>query len=152
MTDDRWMKWLEVISLVVIVGSVAAIAVPKTGEMQRARTAQQLLGDVETVRKAVYRFYSDSAYFPEPVAGRQVPDGLRPYLPGGFELRRPYGSFDYRQWPMGVPDTAVTRAPHVVGVTVTVHDPRIGAAAAARAHDLLRFTIGNKYTFLFFGS
>jgi hypothetical protein len=104
------------------------------------------------MRKAVYRFYSDSAYFPVQVPGQQVPDGLQPYLPRGFALTRPYGSLDYRNWPMVVPDTTVTRAPNVVGVTVTVTDPRVGSAAVARAGDASRFAIGNKYTFLFFGT
>lgn len=152
MNDNRWTKWVEVLSLVVIVGTVLTLAVPKAGEVQRARTAQQLLGDVESVRKAVFRFYSDSAYFPPQVVGQRVPPGLHPYLPRGFALTRPYGAFDYRQWPMATMDTTVTRAPHVVGVTVTVVDPRVGAAAAARAQGLSRFTIGNKYTFIFFGS
>jgi len=152
MNDDRWMKWLEIVSVIVIIGTVAALAVPKSGEAQRARAAQQLLGDVESVRKAVFRFYSDSAYFPAQVTGQPVPEALRPYLPPGFAIHRPYGSFDYRQWPMATLDTTVTRAPNVVGVTVTVNDPRIGAAAAARVQGLSRFTIGNRYTFIFFGS
>ena len=153
MNEDRWTKVLEIVSVLVILGTAGAIAVPKSREAQRARTAQQLLDDVEVVRKAVYRFYSDSAYFPAQSPGRQVPEGLAPYLPRGFALRRPYGSFDYRNWPMAVRDSsAATRADNVVGVTVTVHDARIGAAALARAQGSTRFIIGKKYTFLFFGS
>jgi hypothetical protein len=152
MNEERWMTWLEVVSVLVIIGTVVALAVPKSAEIKRAGTAQQLLGDVESMRKAVYRFYSDSAYFPVQVPGQQVPDGLRPYLPRGFALTRPYGSLDYRNWPIAVPDTTATRAPNVVGVTVTVKDGRIGSAAVARAGDLSRFAIGNRYTFLFFGS
>ena len=153
MTEDRWMKALEIVSVVVILATVVALAVPKSREAQRARTAQQLLDDVEVVRKAVYRFYSDSAYFPVQSAGRPVPEGLAPYLPRGFALRRPYGSFDYRNWPMAVRDSSsAARAENVVGVTVTVNDPRIGAAALARAQQSSRFIIGKKYTFIFFGS
>ena len=153
MKEDRWMKIIEVVSVLVIIGTVTAVAVPKSREAQRAKTAQQLLDDVEVVRKAVYRFYSDSAYFPVQSPGRQAPEGLIPYLPRGFALRRPYGSFDYRNWPMAPGDSAsLARATNVVGVTVTVHDPRIGAAALARAQESSRFVIGSKYTFLFFGS
>lgn len=153
MKEDRWMTIIEVVSVLVIIAVVVALALPKSREVQRAQTAQQLLDDVEVVRKAVYRFYSDSAYFPVQSPGRQAPDGLVPYLPRGFALRRPYGSFDYRNWPMTLRDSSsVARATNVVGVTVTVHDPRIGAAALARAQESSRFVIGNKYTFLFFGS
>ena len=152
MNEGRWTAWLEVLSLVVILGTVGALAVPKSGEIQRARTAQALLADVEVVRKAVYRFYSDSAYFPVQQPGQRVPEGLRPYLPRGFSLTRSYGALDYRNWPMARQDTALTRASNVVGVTVTVTDRRVGAAAAARAPELSRFMIGDTYTFLFFGS
>lgn len=153
MTEDRVFRWIEVVSVLAIIGSVIALAVPKSGEIERARTGQQLLADVEVVRKAVYRFYSDSAYFPVQVAGRQAPEGLTAYLPRGFSLRTPYGSLDYRNWPMTIRDTtAAISASNVVGVTVTVHDPRIGAAAAARARDVAKFAVGNRHTFLFFGS
>ena len=152
MNEDRWLKWVEILSVIITIGTVVALTVPKSGEMQRARTAQQLLADVETMRKAVYRFYSDSAYFPLQVPGQPVPDGLRPYLPQGYSMNQRYGSLDYRNWPMPIRDSLVTRATNVVGVTVTVTDPRVGAAAASRAMDVSRFAIGNKYTFLFFGS
>ena len=151
MNEERAFRWLEILSVLVILGTVVALAVPKSGEMERARTAQALLADVEIVRKAVYRFYSDSAYFPAQQAGAPAPEGLTLYLPAGFSFRKPYGTLDYRNWPMTVRDTA-TGAPNVVGLTVTVDDPRIGAAAAARAGDVAKFAIGNKYTFLYFGS
>jgi len=72
MNEDRAFRWIEVLSVLVIIGTVIALSVPKSGEVKRAREAQQLLADVEVVRKAVYRFYSDSAYFPAQVAGSQV--------------------------------------------------------------------------------
>lgn len=153
MNEDRAFRWTEVLSVLVIIGTVIALSVPKSGEVRRAGEAQQLLADVEVVRKAVYRFYSDSAYFPVQVAGSQVPEGLGAYLPRGFSFRKPYGSLDYRNWPMKVRDTtAAVSASNVVGVTVTVQDPRIGAAAEARARGIAKFTVGNRYTFLFFGS
>lgn len=149
--EQRLFRWIEIVSVLVIVGTVVVLSVPKSGEVQRARTAQQLLTDVETVRKAVYRFYSDSAYFPVQVPGQQAPPGLRLYLPRGFSLRQPYGSFDYRNWPVALRDSTAG-APNIVGVTVTVSDPRIGAAASARAIGAAKFALGDKYTFLFFGS
>jgi hypothetical protein len=151
MNEQKVLRWVEMVSVVVIVAAVGAMAVPKRGEIARSGDAERLLADVEVVREAVYRFYSDSAYFPAQVPGRQVPDGLVPYLPPGFAFRRPYGTLDYRNWPMAVRDTTAG-ASNVVGVTVTVNDPRVGASARARADDAARFVLGNKFTFLFFGS
>lgn len=152
MNEQKLIRWVEIVSVLVIIGAVVAISVPKRAEIARAADAVLVLDDVEIMRQAVYRFYSDSAYFPVQQPGRQAPDGLRLYLPPGFTFRKPYGTLDYRNWPMAVRDTAAG-APNVVGVTVTVNDPRIGAAASARAHETAKFRVGtNKYTFLFFGS
>lgn len=151
MNEQKVFRWIEIVSIIVIVAGVAAMSVPKRGEISRSGDAERLLADVEVVREAVYRFYSDSAYFPAQVPGTQVPGGIVPYLPPGFSFRRPYGTLDYRNWPMAVRDTSAG-ASNVVGVTVTVNDPRIGAAAKARADDVARFVLGNKFTFVFFGS
>lgn len=151
MTEDRLARVIEIVSALIIVAVVVALSVPKSGEVQRAREAQLVLADIETVRKAVFRFYSDSAYFPVQTGGRPAPDGLVPYLPRGFSFRRPYGTLDYRNWPIAIRDSTFT-ASNVVGVTVTVNDRRVGAAAAARVRDIAKFIVADRHTFLFFGS
>lgn len=151
MNEQRVLRLVEVASVVAILAVVIALAVPKRAELDRAATAARVLDDVGVVRQAIYRFYSDSAYFPVQRAGQPIPAGLARYLPAGFTARQPYGTLDYRNWPIVMRDSSVASAPNVVGVTVTVFDPRIGAAAEARAHDLAKFVVGNKYTFLFFG-
>jgi hypothetical protein len=40
----------------------------------------------------------------------------------------------------------------VIGATVTTRDPRVGATAAALSPTLAHFSVGNKFTFVFFGS
>lgn len=187
MSDDsRLRAWVERLSVVAIVGSVAALAVPKYASMQREQVAAQILADVEVLRTAVYAFYSDSAYFPPSSAGQPAPESLIPYLPASFSFARPYGRLEYRNWeiapsrPMpGTRDSSVARADssgtsgatagtaalgatmgvgglpatNVVGVTVTVQDGRVGAMAASKtAPRAARFVVGNKYTFLFFGT
>ena len=150
--DTRLRRWIERISFLLIVGSVSALAFPKYESLEREKVAAQLLSDVEVLRTAVYRFYSDSAYFPEATPQDPAPDNLVAYLPPTFRFERPYGSLRYRNWPMRDTTTGTT-APHVVGVTVSVGDARIGAMAAAKAPQrTARFAVGNRYTFIFFGT
>lgn len=191
MSDDRRLRtWVERLSIVAIVASAAALAVPKYASMERERVAAQMLADLDVLRTAVYAFYSDSAYFPRPAAGEPAPENLVAYLPPSFSFTRPYGQIEYRNWAIrgdtdgrggsaGSADSTVIAdstaiaatavrpagagtaggtaagmpAANVVGATVTVHDERIGAMAAARAQPRdAKFVVGDKYTFLFFGT
>ncbi|MEX2179328.1 MAG: hypothetical protein WD801_11490 [Gemmatimonadaceae bacterium] len=140
---------LEVLSVLVIVASVIAIAVPKAGDLRRGEAAARVVSDVEVLRTAVYAFYSDSAYFPDESPTGELQESLEAYLPSSFSLARSYGTMEYRNWPVAARDSVA--ASNVVGVTVSTRDPRIGASAAARSRGTARFTIGDRYTFLFFG-
>lgn len=142
---------LEALAILAIVGSLSAMSVPKYADLKRRDTASRVVADVEVVRSGVYGFYSDSAYFPEESPIGLIPEGLEAYLPAQFSFNRSYGTIEYRNWPIGTADTGVD-ASNVIGVTVTTRDPRIGATAAALARGTAQFTVGNKYTFLFFGS
>jgi hypothetical protein len=98
---------VEVASVIAIIGSVAAISVPKAAEVQSGRTADRVAEDVETVRGAVLAFHSDSAYFPPEATGGDIPVSLESYLPARFSFRRSYGTLEYKNWPQGtfVPPT-----------------------------------------------
>ncbi|HYC52310.1 MAG TPA: type II secretion system protein [Gemmatimonadaceae bacterium] len=96
---------VEVVSVLAIVGSIGAIAVPKAATLQDERTADALNADIEVVRSAVYAFYSDSAYFPPEGVQGDILVTLEPYLPAKFTFRRPYGVMEYRNWPARAPFT-----------------------------------------------
>ena len=144
---------LEALFVLLTIGSVVAVAVPKSAEVRRRQAATHVLADVEALRGAVYAFYSDSAYFPVESPAGIVPEALEPYLPPRFVLRRAWGELQYRNWPMP-PNESPVPASNVVGVSVTTADPRVGAMAAERAGTMARFTLrgGTVHTFIFFGS
>lgn len=144
---------LEMAFVLLTIGSIAAFAVPKRTEMRRRQEAALILADVEALRGAVYAFYSDSAYFPVESPAAVMPEGLEPYLPSRFALRRPWGEMQYRNWPLPANGSPLP-ASNVVGVTVMTADPLVGAMAAERAGTTARFTLrrGTIHTFLFFGS
>lgn len=163
MSGDARVKVLEALAVLTIIASAAAIAVPKFGDLERRDVASQVLADVEVMRGAVYAFYSDSAYFPEESSTGSIPENLVAYLPSGFSGRRSYGTIQYKNWPMGVvTDTSAQvntsaapeaiAASNVIGATVITRDPRVGATAAAIAPATPRFVVGDKLTFILFGS
>ena len=149
MTGKAKLAIMETFAWLAIVGCVVAIAVPKRAEMQRMKTARQIVADIETVREAVYAFYSDSAYFPAQSTD-PMPEPLVRYLPLTFPLTHPYGALEYRNWPV---DSVYrdSSAANIVGVSVTTPDARVGAAAASRELRLAQFAVENKYTFIYFG-
>jgi hypothetical protein len=151
MTEKQAARLVEVVSLLLILGVGIAIAIPKYFEMQRAEEGARVLQDVEVVRRAVFAFYSDSAFFPAEEPGELAPLDLLPYLPPNFSFTRSYGTLLYRNWPTPVRDSTAG-ADQVVGLSVTVRDPRIGAQAEAQAQGTARFAVGNRFTFVFFGS
>jgi hypothetical protein len=149
VTGKTKLALMETVAWVAIVASIVAIAVPKRAEMQRMREAQRVIADVETVREAVFSFYSDSAYFPTQT-NEEIPESLMPYLPLTFQRVHAYGTLQYRNWPVG-PAYRDSSAANIVGVTVTTPDARIGAAAASRQLRLAQFAVENRYTFIYFG-
>lgn len=158
MNADARVRLLEAISVLVIVACLVAISIPKVFELRRQDSARRVLDDIETVRAAVYRFYSDSAFFPPEGPAGQISDGLAEYLPLGFQTVRPYGTIEYRNWPLRPPpppaegETPTPTASNVIGIAVTPRDARIAASASALAYEMPQFTLGGKYVFVLFGS
>lgn len=149
MTGKQRLAIVEAIGYIAVVACIVAIAIPKRAEIKRMQSARQIIEDVETVRQAVFAFYSDSAYFPAQSAD-PIPEPLVRYLPLSFPLTHPYGSLEYRNWPVAS-QYRDSSAANIVGVTVTTADARIGAAAASRTLRLAQFAVDNQYTFIYFG-
>lgn len=150
MTGKQRLAVVEAFGYIAIIACIVAIAIPKRGEMRRMQSARQVIDDVETVRLAVFAFYSDSAYFPAESSADPIPESLVRYLPLTFPLSHAYGSLEYRNWPVA-PAYRDSSAANIVGVTVTTADQRIGAAAASRLLRLAQFSVDNRYTFIYFG-
>lgn len=148
--NRRGFAWYEMVMTVVAIGSIGALAVPMREDLGRQAIATAVLADVDSVRAAVFRFYSDSGYFPAQAGFALVPENLIGYLPSGFSFRRSYGTLDYKNWVLSEPYTE-TMASNVVGVSIVTSDPKVGAAAMARYGDNPKFTVGLNRVFLIFG-
>ncbi|HEX7939166.1 MAG TPA: hypothetical protein VF483_09265 [Gemmatimonadaceae bacterium] len=142
--------WYEILMAIVAVGSITTLAIPMSEDQGRQAIASGVLADVDTLRSSVFRFYSDSGYFPAQSGFTKVPDGLVAYLPTGFSFRRTYGTLEYKNWPLSAP-FGETTASNIVGVSVVTTDPKVGAAATKRAGDSPKLVVGSQRIFLFFG-
>jgi prepilin-type N-terminal cleavage/methylation domain-containing protein len=139
---------IELALTITIVGTLAAVSVPKLGDVKRRAVATQVLSDVEAVRTAAFSFFSDSGYFPPPAGSGAIPTNMGQYLPLGFTFTRPAWTLSYEAWPFG---WSFRRAATLVGVAVTTNDPRVAATASAMMRDHPQVTSGSKITFLVVG-
>ena len=157
--NANWRRTLvEALSVLILVAGIVALGIPKWIDLRRREDARRMLADMELVREAVYRFYSDSAVFPREAPEGQLSDELASYLPATFNRTRPYGTIEYRNWPLRPPpppaegEEPTPTASNVIGVAVTPRDARIAASASALAYELPQFILGGKYVFVLFGS
>jgi hypothetical protein len=146
----RGFAWYELVFVLTAIGSAMALAGPVMETRGRQGIATQVLADVDSVRSAAFRFYSDSGYFPRQVGFGGIPEGLVPYLPAGFSFRRNYGTIDYRNWVLSTSYSTVA-AKNVIGVSLVAKDPKVGAAAMARYGERPKLTVGSTRVFLVFG-
>jgi len=145
------VRILEALAIIGIISVAIAMAVPRSEYQKRRDVAAILLSDIDTLRQAVYRFHSDSAYFPTELLTPAIPQGLRAYLPRGFSTNRQYGTLRYRNWPTRPLDEGES-ASNVIGVTITPADPRVTATAAAMSPSTAQFTVADKLTVILFGT
>ena len=140
----------ELALTVAIAGTVAAMAIPKTDDLKRRTTAARILEDVEIVKNATYKFYSDSGYFPKDAASATVPDNLDRYLPRNFSFSRKDWTIDFQKWTRKAPSVHVKTAIQI-GVSITTKDARLGATVMDLYGNHPKFAVGSKYTFLIVG-
>ena len=138
---------IELLIVVTIIGVLASIAIPKFRTVKRRATATQIAGDFDVVRHAALSFFVDSAYFPAETGSGVVPEGLRKYLPVGFEFQKPNWTIDYDTWNFGGSPGAGT----VVAVSFTTPDQELGQTAMTLMGQSPTFSVGTKYTVVITG-
>jgi type II secretory pathway pseudopilin PulG len=148
--NRRGFTFIELLTIVVIIGSVTAMAIPKSDDLERRATASKILGDVELIRKATFRFFSDSGYFPHEETSAVVPESMKRYLPRGFSFRKKGWTIDYDRWTTKLPSVHV-RTGVKIGVSITIPDARLGTTAMNMYGNNPKFSVGSKYVFLIVG-
>lgn len=148
----RGFTLVEMMSVVLISGTLARVAVPNYQEMHLKARAAEVAGEIRAVEVAVMNYNSDTNRWPDDVEAGVVPPGLRSYLPAGFTFSQRGYELDWENWrlPDGLPRYPDTNV--LLGVSVTSENETLLNAVAdltggSRAH----FTLGDTYTFILEG-
>ena len=150
-TRGAGFTFTELLTVVSIVGILAAVALPKFRDVQRRARATQLLADFDILRHAALSFYVDSGYFPPEAGSAAMPRNLRRYLPDGFRMAKSHWTMDYENWELQQ-RPRFARTGVAIGVSFTTgSDTELGATAMRLAGNRAGYTLGQKYTFLIAG-
>ena len=83
----RGFTLIEVLTVMVLIGILATIAIPNYRAVVHKAHAAKILGDVRVVQHAYSQFITDNNGRTRNAAWGVVPADLAPYLPSGFEFR-----------------------------------------------------------------
>ncbi len=145
----RGFTMVEVLTVVVVAGTLARIGVPSFHEVLLKARATEVIADFETVRLAVFGYHADHLQWPLDGYTGQVPSGLEAYLPENFSFEGLGYRLDWENWP--VPDglPGATGAETIVGISVVTEDRELGRALAdVLGGGMAHYELGDTYTFV----
>ena len=140
---------VELLTVMIVIGVLASIAVFKYIDLRHRAQAAQAAGDLQAVRIAAYSAWYETGMWPAEVGPGTVPPGLVQYLPLNFSFTRPEYTLD---WESFVPPGGGPSASMQVGVVITSSDPRLQAALQQQLGTRLPFImVGGTLTFVIVG-
>ncbi len=141
---------VELMIVVIIIGILAAIAVPSYVGVSKRAQAARVIADFRTILVAVEMCVADTGEFPPDCYPGRVPRELRPYFADGFSFNlRPSMDvrYDWENWYVnGRP-----KHPHtgiLYGISVTTSDMALINAIDELYDAGFQYSLGNNYTFV----
>ena len=86
---DAGFSLVELVVVVVIIGVLAGVAIPRTQTAVTRARATALVNDLRTVRQAAHEYRMEHGSWPPATEEGRIPDGLEEYLPDGFSFQGP---------------------------------------------------------------
>jgi prepilin-type N-terminal cleavage/methylation domain-containing protein len=140
---------IEIFIVVVIVGLLVQIALPRYHELRRQAVAGKAAADYHAVKLAAYAYHTEFQTWPAEVASTVVPAELVPDLPEGFDFNRGEYTLDWQNWalPNGLP--ANPQQGMLMALSISTTDALLANIIRIKLGSrTVHFTSGNTTTFL----
>ena len=150
---QRGFTLIEVLIVVVIVATLARIAIPNYQRIKRKAEAAAVIGDFQAVRVAAFEYNADTHAWPEDQNRGVRPPELEPYLEGQVDFDPGRYMLDWENWmlPDGTPSNPGTGA--MIGVSLVTQDEALGQEVLnLLGESASAFTLADHYTYIFVGT
>lgn len=149
----RGFSLIELLMVVVIIGTLARIAIPNYQGLKRKAEAADVIGNFEVVKVAAFTYHADHHSFPPDYNRGIVPTELVDYLPEGFSFEYRDYLLDWERWILedGTPSRPNTGV--MVGVSLVTDDEDFGNEVLnLLGESAATFTIEDHFTYIFEGT
>ncbi len=101
----RGATMIELLVVMILIGILANIALPKFWDVRRHADAAHVIADFNAIRLATFNYYAEQNRFPGTGPWGNPPPELIPLLPGGMAFAYKGVKYRWRRWslPGGLP-------------------------------------------------
>jgi len=117
----RGFTLIELLVVFVVLGILASISILKYIDLRQSAQAVRVAADFNTIKIAVYSYYTDATTWPAEVGAGVIPPELIPNLSAGYSFIRNEYTLDYDYFPI----SGSGPGGYIVGVTVTSTNPKL---------------------------
>lgn len=141
---------IELMIVVLIIGILAGIAIPKYVNITKKAQAARIVSDYRTIWLAVQMYLMETGEYPPDRGPGRIPRELRPYLSKDFAFNLNPAmavKYDWDNWVIdGRPKHSFTGI--LYGISVTTKDMALINAIDEIYQGPFTYSLGNNYTFV----